>query len=154
VRGKQLIIITLQWQPTSHLKIALLSKGSCITKTLTGRKKFKDFWSERFYLFCPIGMTNPIRVYYFSHHIGSVDPSNEVHYCLYEAGTLTQGAIFVETIVNSIPAFNQVGNPRREAIKQDLYKLIQEKRWQRIRGFNFWARDRSFKLAAIVDQRP
>ncbi len=123
-------------------------------KDINRKEDFKDLWPEKFYLFYPIGVTNPIRVYYFSHLIGSVDPSKEVHYCLNEEDTLTQGAIVVETIVNSIPTFHQVGNPRREVIKEDLYKLIQAKRSSRIRGLNFLARDRSFKFAAIVDQRP
>jgi hypothetical protein len=99
-------------------------------------------------------VTNPIRVYYFSNLIGSVDPSKEVHYCLNKEDTLARGGIVVETIVNSIPTSHQVGNPKREAIKEALYKLIQDKKWLRIRGFNFLARNRSFKLAAIVDQRP
>ncbi len=86
---------------------------------------------EKFYLFYPIGVTNPIRVYYFSNNIGSVDPFKEVHYCLNKED-LTQGAAVVETVVSSIPVFYQVGNPRREAIKQAHYKLIQEKRWHRI----------------------
>ncbi len=62
-------------------------------KDINRKEYFKDLWPKRFYLFCPIGVTNPIRVYYFSHHIGFVDPSNKVHYCLNEEGTLTQGAI-------------------------------------------------------------
>ena len=123
-------------------------------KDLTRKEDLKDLWPEKFYLFFPIGVTNPIRVYYFSNLIGSVDPSEEVHYCLNKEDTLAQGGIVVETIVRSIPTFHQVGNPKREAIKEELYKLIQAKRWPRIRGFNFLARNRSFKLAAIVDQRP
>jgi len=123
-------------------------------KDLTRKEDLKDLWPEKFYLFFPIGVTNPIRVYYFSNLIGSVDPSKEVHYCLNKEDTLARGGIVVETIVNSIPTFHQVGNPKREAIKEALYKLIQDKKWLRIRGFNFLARNRSFKLAAIVDQRP
>jgi hypothetical protein len=123
-------------------------------KDLTRKEDLKDLWPEKFYLFFPIGVTNPIRVYYFSNLIGSVDPSAEVHYCLNKEDTLARGGIVVETIVNSIPTFHQVGNPKREAIKEALYKLIQDKKWLRIRGFNFLARNRSFKLAAIVDQRP
>ena len=38
-------------------------------------------------------MKNPIRVYYFSNLIGSVDPSEEVHYCLNEEDTVAQGGI-------------------------------------------------------------
>lgn len=123
-------------------------------KDLTRKEDLKDLWPEKFYLFFPIGVTNPIRVYYFSNLIGSVDPSAEVHYCLNKEDTLARGGIVVETIVNSIPTSHQVGNPKREAIKEALYKLIQDKKWLRIRGFNFLARNRSFKLAAIVDQRP
>jgi len=123
-------------------------------KDLTRKEDLKDLWPEKFYLFFPIGVTNPIRVYYFSNLIGSVDPSKEVHYCLNKEDTLARGGIVVETIVNSIPTSHQVGNPKREAIKEALYKLIQDKKWLRIRGFNFLARNRSFKLAAIVDQRP
>ena len=123
-------------------------------KDLTRKEDLKDLWPEKFYLFFPIGVTNPIRVYYFSNLIGSVDPSAEVHYCLNKEDTLARGGIVVETIANSIPTFHQVGNPKREAIKKALYKLIQDKKWLRIRGFNFLARNRSFKLAAIVDQRP
>ena len=123
-------------------------------KDLTRKEDLKDLWPEKFYLFFPIGVTNPIRVYYFSNLIGSVDPSAEVHYCLNKEDTLARGGIVVETIANSIPTFHQVGNPKREAIKEALYKLIQDKKWLRIRGFNFLARNRSFKLAAIVDQRP
>jgi hypothetical protein len=123
-------------------------------KDLTRKEDLKDLWPEKFYLFFPIGVTNPIRVYYFSNLIGSVDPSAEVHYCLNKEDTLARGGIVVETIVNSIPTSHQVGNPKREVIKEALYKLIQDKKWLRIRGFNFLARNRSFKLAAIVDQRP
>jgi len=123
-------------------------------KDLNRKEDLKDLWPDRFYLFYPIGVTNPIRVYYFSNLIGSVDPSAEVHYCLNKEDTLARGGIVVETIVNSIPTSHQVGNPKREAIKEALYKLIQDKKWLRIRGFNFLARNRSFKLAAIVDQRP
>ena len=123
-------------------------------KDINRKEDLKDLWPEKFYLFFPIGVTNPIRVYYFSNLIGSVDPSAEVHYCLNKEDTLARGGIVVETIVNSIPTFHQVGNPKREAIKEALYKLIQDKKWLRIRGFNFLARNRSFKLAAIVDQRP
>lgn len=123
-------------------------------KDINRKEDLKDLWPEKFYLFFPIGVTNPIRVYYFSNLIGSVDPSAEVHYCLNKEDTLARGGIVVETIVNSIPTSHQVGNPKREAIKEALYKLIQDKKWLRIRGFNFLARNRSFKLAAIVDQRP
>lgn len=122
-------------------------------KDINRKEDLKDLWPEKFYLFFPIGVTNPIRVYYFSDDIGSVDPFKEVHYCLNKEDS-TQGAVVVETIVNSIPTFDQVGYPKREAIKEGLYKLIQDKKWLRIRGFNFLARNRSFKLSAIVDQRP
>ena len=123
-------------------------------KDLNRKEDLKDLWPDRFYLFYPIGVKNPIRVYYFSNLVGSVDPSAEVHYCLNKEDTLARGGIVAETIANSIPTFHQVGNPKREAIKEALYKLIQDKKWLRIRGFNFLARNRSFKLAAIVDQRP
>jgi hypothetical protein len=106
-------------------------------KGINRKEDLKDLWPEKFYLFFPIGVTNPIRVYYFSNLMGSVDPSEEVHYCLNKEDTLAQGRIVVETIVRSIPTFHQVGNPKRESIKEEFYKLIQAKRWPRIRGFNF-----------------
>jgi len=124
-------------------------------KDLNRKEDLEDLWPDRFYLFYPIGVKNPIRVYYFSHLIGSVDLSNEVHYCLNKEDTLDQGgAIVVETIVNSIPTLHQVGSPKREAIKEALDKLIQDKKWLRIRGFNFWARNWFFKQATIADKRP
>jgi hypothetical protein len=113
-----------------------------------------DHWFDKFYHYYPIGVSNPIRVYYGVRSV-CVDILAEVHYCLNLEDSLDQGgAVVLETIESTIPDTTRIGTPRREAIKQALYSQIQERKWFRIRGFNFRCADRDFPLGAIVDTRP